>query len=98
MDPLLLEEDGFCSSSQFMTDNLGKEYAAKSPAFEFRRTTPFSLDLYKILITSPIAKVKEDDFQDDIQDDIQDEFQDKLQNKLQDDVQNDAGDDNQDDV
>ena len=48
---LSLFEGASCPSSRLLTDNLGKEYEAKSPAFEFRRTTPFSLDLYRILMT-----------------------------------------------
>ena len=36
----------------------GKEYDAKSPVLEFRRTTFSSLDLYRILMTTPMTKVK----------------------------------------
>ena len=36
----------------------GKEYDVKSPVLEFRRTTFSSLNLWKILMTSPMTKVK----------------------------------------
>ena len=52
-------EFGYSFGGQMTSDQLkGKEYDVKSPVLEFRRTTFSSLDLWKILMTSPMTKVK----------------------------------------